>query len=122
MSTRRKDGVIMCGMPKNDTVSPTESITFSYLLLDTLPYEGPWIRGVVHTLDEALEYFVDNVKTKSLSEQKVSEQELVQRALDDNWEDDYFSHWVEKWCGTKNSRFLNRFFVQNGAARKTHAF
>jgi hypothetical protein len=74
----------------------------SYLLLSTLPYEGPWINGIVKNLDEALQYFLDKTsRIQKLSEKKMSNEELIQRALDDNWNDDYFSYWVQVWDGTK---------------------
>jgi hypothetical protein len=53
----------------------------SYLLISRMPYEGPWIHGVVQSLDEALEYF-------------------TQLNVDDPHE--YFSYWVEKWCYTEH--------------------
>ena len=64
----------------------------TYILITSLPYEGIWIKGVVQTLDEASEYFSKNINRNT---------ELVQRALDDNWEDDYFSYWAENWRGTQ---------------------
>ena len=66
----------------------------TYILITSLPYEGLWIHGIVQTLVEASEYFSNMIKAQR-------SQELVQRALDDNWEDDYFSYWVEKWRGTQ---------------------
>ena len=35
---------------------------YSYLLLLSMEYEGPWIRGIVSSLKEALEYFDEEVK------------------------------------------------------------
>lgn len=66
----------------------------TYILIITLPYEGPWIKGVAHSLDEASEYFSNKIQAKRT-------QELVLRALADNWEEDYFSYWAEKWRGTQ---------------------
>lgn len=75
---------------------------YSYILLSTLPNEGMWISGVVHSLDEALDYFKTK-KTKRMNLFNSREEELVQRALDDNWgsEDYDFSYWVEVWDKTK---------------------
>jgi hypothetical protein len=44
---------------------------YSYVLLYTLPYEGCWIKGVVQSLDEALDYYKNKVTN------------------------DYFDYWVE---------------------------
>lgn len=63
-----------------------------YILLTSLPYEGIWIKGAVQTLEEASDYFSKKIDRN---------REFVQRALDDNWENDYFSYWVEKWRGTQ---------------------
>jgi len=59
----------------------------SYLLLTKLPYEGPWIGGIVKNLDEALQYFLN--KTSKI------------QPLDGDLGDYYFSYWVEVWDGTK---------------------
>jgi hypothetical protein len=61
-----------------------------------------WIHGVVKSLDEGLDFFLDKtLKTEPLSETKMSTEELINRALWDNWEDDYWSYWVEVWNGTQ---------------------
>jgi hypothetical protein len=74
----------------------------SYILLSTMAYEGMWIHGVVKSLDEGLDFFLDKIlKTKPLSETKMSSEELVNRALCDNWQDDYWTYWVEVWNGTQ---------------------
>jgi hypothetical protein len=69
---------------------------YSYILLSSMPYESTWVLGVVNSLDQALSYFNETVKQRKLSDIKMSDQELVQRALDDNW-GDYFDYWVEVW-------------------------
>ena len=56
---------------------------YQYVLLQTLPYEGTWILGVVNNLDKALEYFSINIK----------------KSEDENL--DYFSYWVQEWDKTK---------------------
>lgn len=73
---------------------------YSYILLSSIVYEGTWTLGVVNSLDEANNYFVKNVKKKNLSETKMSSEELVQRALDDEW-DDYIKYYVEVWDNTQ---------------------
>lgn len=74
---------------------------YSYVLFSTLPHEGLWILGVVNTLDEALEFFSKKITTKKLSITKKTDEELIFRALTDNWDDDYFSYWVEAWDKTQ---------------------
>lgn len=73
---------------------------YSYILLSSLPYEGPWILGIVNSLEEASEYFLKKLKKETYPTKK-SPEELVQRALDDNWEDSYFSYWVAVWDKTQ---------------------
>jgi len=74
----------------------------SYILLSTIAYEGMWILGTAKNLDEALEFFLDTtLKTKPLAETKISDEEMINRALCDNWQDDYMSYWVEVWNGTQ---------------------
>lgn len=52
----------------------------SYLLLSSLDYEGPWILGIVESLEQALEYFLENVENKK---------------------EEYFTYTVEKWNDTQ---------------------
>lgn len=73
---------------------------YSYLLVDRIPYEGTWIIGVVNSLEEANNYFDNNVKSYQ-EPQKMSSEELVQRALTDNWGIDYIHHYVEVYDGLK---------------------
>ena len=49
----------------------------AFILMSTLPYEGVWIKGVVQTLEEASQYFSDEI------------------------DDEYFSYFAEKWQGTQ---------------------
>lgn len=71
--------------------------SYSYILVDTIPYEGSWIRGVVKNLSDALEYYDKNVK-KHQEPNSMSNNELIERALMDNWEIDYY---VEVWDNTQ---------------------
>ena len=65
-------------------------MTYSYILLSGMHYEGPWIHGVVHSLGEALQYFVNK---QEIRESEMSEEEKLERK-------DYFFHYVQVWSGT----------------------
>jgi hypothetical protein len=52
----------------------------SCILLSSLAYEGPWILGVVESLDQALDYFLENIENKK---------------------EEYWTYTVEKWDGTQ---------------------
>ncbi len=73
---------------------------YSYILIDRVDYEPSGLLGVVNSLEEATVYFDNKVKHYQ-EPQKMSDEELVQRALMDNWEIDYFKHYVEVYNGTQ---------------------
>lgn len=71
---------------------------YSYILVERVPYEGTWILGVVFSLEEANNYYDNKVK-RYQEPQKMSDEDLIQRALTDNWEIDYIHHYVEVYNG-----------------------
>ena len=70
---------------------------YTYILLSHIDYESTWVLGVFNTLDEANDY-LKSIKKKQLKDVKMSDAELIQRALDDEW-DDYMKYYVEVWDG-----------------------
>ena len=75
--------------------------SYSYILITRDNFEPSGIvTGIVNNLDEAQEYYDKNVK-KYQEPKRMSNEELVQRALLDNWEIDYFENYVEVWNGTQ---------------------
>jgi hypothetical protein len=68
----------------------------SYVLLCETQYEGKKILGIVYSLDEALRYFQNKtLESKHLVKNTI---ELVQRVLDDNWDED--TYLLQVWNGT----------------------
>jgi hypothetical protein len=79
---------------------------YSYILVDRIPAftsvekSSTWINGVVNSLEEAQIYYDNKVKLYQ-EPQKMSNEDLIQRALTDNWELDYIHHYVEVYDGTQ---------------------
>lgn len=73
---------------------------YSYILINRVDYELSGLIGVVNSLEEATVYFDNKVKHYQ-KPKKMSDEELVQRALIDNWEIDYIHHYVEVYDGTQ---------------------
>lgn len=75
---------------------------YSYVLLGRVDYESTWVLGVFGDADNANDY-LKSIKKKQLKDVKMSDAELIQRALHDEW-DDYMKYYVEVWDGTQRIR------------------
>jgi hypothetical protein len=60
-------------------------MTYSYLLLSSINYEGTWTLGIVDSLDEALEYYTNLEQIKNTTEDWI----------------DYIDYRVEVWDKTQ---------------------
>lgn len=77
---------------------------YSYVLLSSIDYESTWVLGVFSDVDSANDY-LKTIKKKQLKDVKMSDAELIRRALDDEW-DDYMKYYVEVW---NNSQRIHTF-------------
>lgn len=72
---------------------------YSYILLSHIDYESTWVLGVFDSVDTANDY-LKSIKKKQLKDVKMSDAELIKRALHDEW-DDYIKYYVEVWDKTQ---------------------
>lgn len=74
---------------------------YSYILINRVDYQPSSLLGVVDSLEEAIVYFDNKVKHYQEQPRKMSDEELIQRALMDNWELEYYNYYVEVYDGTQ---------------------